>query len=601
MAMNINLPVRQNEMLRTQPMQPGMLNINGPPFLGAPQPGQQQQQPSHMGMLPTNPNSAAAMGGLLMPPGGSASHNYQLQMQQAQAQRQAYMPQRAHATPGMNAAMGPGPSHVNGLGPNQLPTVGFQNQMMQQNGVRRVQSQPGPLNQAGGSMGVGMHAGQMMPGAGGLNGMGGMGMPPQIRQMPQQQQVGQMRLPQQLGGPSGMPSDLQMGIPRAPGMTNGPSYSPHIARTPSQNQTMPNIPQPPTLPQSHPGGMQQPSFPGGMPLGQHMHGQQQQSLRSSPHPSQQGPPGGMQAGMQGGPGSQAAASNRPDAMFNFANQQPQPNVQPGVARMTPGGVQVGYNPNSAPPNQQHGQNPQLSDLQQSLTGGALGTPRTQSGQSLLVTPVQTFQAMSNESLQNSYPMHQQGAPGNVPPRPPSQQQRHFQMQQQQQQQQQQQAMQQHMAIHRSPRQPEHLAHQMQVQRPQSQPQVPQGHSPQRAGPSNTPRTQHSQLPPANMPNRTPHMAPAQPQGPVPPPKPPTPAQQVNIASRPQQGPPSITSQAAPGPNASLPSSGPPTTAPEAGSSNQPPTQPPPPAIYAQPQRQVPVSFVFLCSSFEVWS
>lgn len=532
-------------MLRSQPgMQPGILPMNGAQFLGSAQGGQQQTQPPHMAMLPTNSNAP-----MLMQANGNP--NFQLQIQQAQAQR-GYMPTGAHLRQRMNPTLGPGPSHA--LGSASLSGVNFPNPMMQQNNVRRVQSQPQPLNAAGG-LGGGMHSGQsMMQGVGGMNAMQGMTIPGQIRQMGQPQV---MRL---APGGGGMAQELPMTINRAQGMANGSNFPSHMARTPSQNQPMPNIPQPPTLPQTHPGGMQQSQFPGGMPL-QPMHGGQ---LVSSPHPPQNVPGGGMPTNMAGGSGVQASGNGRrmtPEAMFSFQHA----NMQSGVHRMAPGG-QMAFNVNSTPQTQPPGQN-QLGDMSQSLSGGAMGTPRVPSRQAHIPTPAQVISGIGNENASNSFHIPQQGTNGAAPPRPPSQQSRPlFQMPNQQQ------SMQPSIVAHRSPQQPNRMAQQMQPPRPQSQPprpqsqpQVQQGQSPQR-GASNTPRSQHTQLPPPVAPNRTPMIPAAQTQAPVPPPKPPTPAanagQQASITSRPPQAAPSVPLHPGTGPAA--PSTGLLTSAPEGG-------------------------------------
>ncbi|KAI0346946.1 hypothetical protein BDW22DRAFT_1425038 [Trametopsis cervina] len=573
-----------NLNLRTQ--QHMQLNMAGPPFLG-PQGPQSQPQPPHMAMMSGNPNPANPMTGLLMSSNGPANTNYQLQMQ---AQRRNYMQQGGHAPPGMNPALGPAPSHVNGLAPNQM---GFQNAIMQQNGTRRVLSQPNGLNQSGGSLGGGIPGQQIMQG---LNGMAGMTIPTQLRQqMPPQGQ--QMRPPPQIPGSGGIPSDMQMGLNRPGGMNGAPAF-PHLARAPSQ-PSIPNIPQPPSLPQTHAGGMQQP-FAANMSLAQSMHNQQSQALRSSPQTVQVGPPGSHSnpiPGPSGPPGNvnqqQMAHERMP---FNFPGSQMPPNMQPGVHRMAPGGVPMGYNTAPNTPGAQLGVNQSLGDMPPSLSGGNLGgqqrSTSRQGGGGLVATPVQAMDALNNmngESFSGPFNIH----PQNPPPRPLSQQQRQsFQMAgQQQQQQPQQQPMPPHMAAHRSPRQPD-MVQQMQMQRPGSQPQVASGPSPQRTAPSNTPRTMQSQLPQQSgmNPNRTPSLASAQLQGHPPPPKPPTPAtpaniQQVPIVTHPSQSPPTITSHSVqsvshPAPGPAPPESGPP-----------PPTHAPPHPPNLSPQRPQQPAFV----------
>jgi hypothetical protein len=436
-----------------------------------------------------------------------------------------------------------------------------------------------------------------------MNSMPGMGMPAQMRQPMQQGPPGsQMRLPQQhpiQGG--GLPSDMQMQMNRPGGMPGGPGFAPHIARAASQNPPMPNIPQPPSLPPSHPPGMQQPSFPAGMAMGgQQMHGQPPQQLGSSPHPVPQVPPAGMSNNMAGasgilGAGSQPRMPPDRERMYNFQNPQMQSNMQP---RMTPGNVPMGFGSASNTPNPQVGANQQMTEMQQPLGGGNLaGQQRSASrqGPGTFVTPAEMLNTMNGEAFPTQF-MHPQNPAGAAPPRPPSQQRMPYPMPPQQQpipqqqptqQQQPSHSLQPPMGVHRSPRQPD-MAHQM-MQRPGSQPPVASAPSPQRTGRTNTPRVLPSQLPQAggmNV-NRTPSLASAQPQGPpAPPPKPPTPAsanpstagaQQVPITSRPQQPPPTITSQAPQPPSGAGP------TPPEVGPSVPHSLQPPQP----QPQSLMP--------------
>ncbi|PSS31975.1 hypothetical protein PHLCEN_2v2217 [Hermanssonia centrifuga] len=517
--------------------------IPQPPAL--PSVPQQQGQPPHMALLSGHGNQTPAMNLL----GGSGqpnmvpNPNYQLQLQQAAAQRRGHNHPPGHAPPqGMNPGAIAGPPNINGIGHPQMSNMNFQSQMMPNGQIRRVPSQPLGMNQAGNHLGGmgGMHPGPQM-----LSGMGGMpalnaNQQAHFRNQQQQQQIRmQMQAQSQhqlSGGPGNMPSDLAM-VNRQPHPSGNVGFAQHAGRSSSAQHMVPGLSQP-QLPQSHPPNMQQPSFQNPLTL-QHQHQQQpsqqqqqqhqqsQQTLGMSPHPPHQLSGGVLPANMSNpNPGQQAAAMNRArmtpvqDQMFmNFQNPQMTPNMTPRV-QANSGGFQLSSS--STPPNQ-------ISDGSQSGPGG-MGTPGPTA---LMATPAQAFEQMNQGGENfNRFNMH---PPQNVPPpRPSSQQQRHpstYQIHQPLQH-----LQQPPMSLHRSPRQPDRPIQQTPVQRPPSQPQTAQRQSPQQAGPSRTPRPPQASLPGQTalgtrlptVPSQSMHGPPA---------KPPTPSVQgPSLAPRPPPGP-----------------------------------------------------------------
>ncbi|KAH9942987.1 LIM-domain binding protein-domain-containing protein [Epithele typhae] len=319
--------------------------MGAPSFLPQqPQQGQHQSQ-HNLSMLQNNQGANPGLGFNVMAQPGVSPAQYPLGMQQSGQPRRFLPP---HSNP-----PGAGPSHMGGM-PNQMQNMaGFpSNQMMPQQTLRRVQSQP--MSQPGAHI-PGMQPG-MMGGGMGMNGqqqMGGMrpGMQPgmtsmqmQMRQQQQQQQHQQHQQHQQQsqmqGG--GMGQDVGMPMNRMQG-ANPLAHT----RTASNPSMIPGMTQPPTHPQQH--GMQQGmphnSFVNPMSLPpqhqhQHQHQHPQGQMGSSPH----APPGQQQPSM-GGPipgnsmmpqGAGNRASMTPDnAMFNFSNAQMQPSLPQHVNRMVP--------------------------------------------------------------------------------------------------------------------------------------------------------------------------------------------------------------------------------------------------------------------------
>ncbi|KAL4241490.1 hypothetical protein ABKN59_000053 [Abortiporus biennis] len=478
-------------MLRQQgiPHMPqGMLMNNGP-FLppqqqqqSPPQGQQPQSQQQHMTLLQNNPTASNPNMGLLASAQtnpAAAAANYQLQMAQANQQRQN---QRGlFQQQGLNPQVAAGPSHVNGIPHPQLQAgMTFMNPP-----IRRVPSQPQGLNASGPHIG-GMHTGQPLVGA--VGGMAGMnlnpqGIPAHLRQQQQQQQMN-LRLQQQQQQQQHQPLQMQsgpmtsdiMGMNRQTHIPGAPGLPPHARSTSAQ--LMNPLSQQSAMSQSHPGGMQQPPLQQQGFLAHH----QQQSHIPQNHA------GGIPPNMTSSSSAPQLSANRtsrmtPDnTMFaNFQNHAMPQNMQHS-SRMPPNNAQFTYVPSSStPPNT-------MGDMSQAMSGPPMNAAGTRGG--LIATPAQAFEQI-NQSGADSYSAQFNMAPSqtSAPPRPPSQQHAShpgFVTSQTPQ-------SSQSLQVHHSPRPP-----QLPTQRPQSQPQVPnQGHSPQQAGPSRTPRSAQQPLPPNN--------------------------------------------------------------------------------------------------------
>lgn len=341
-------------------------------------------------------------------------------------------------------------------------------------GVRRVASQPQPLNQSSGHLG-------MQPGASGMNmGMNPQtSMPAQLRQVQQQQHQHQhqhqqmnMRLQQHQPSQSHIPPEIAMALRQG-----NANLSQSVARTASaQAQLLGNLTQPPTLTQAHAGGIQsshQNNFQNSIPLPlQH----QQPQISSSPRPgshSQTHTPSNMSMNNQGHPQN---TTNRnqitPDtAMFmNFQNP-PFSQTPHTTGRLPPNNAQFPFVPSSTSPSQ-HG------DIPQSISSGLGNSIGSGNRVGFHPTPAQQFEQMQQTSA--NYDSHFNISPpqSNIPPRPPS----HNNHQPPGPLPQQQQQSQQH----------DHMAHLS--QRPQSEPTTQPGMPQSQPDPSHTPRVSQPPLP-----------------------------------------------------------------------------------------------------------
>ncbi|KAJ8595051.1 hypothetical protein M405DRAFT_411591 [Rhizopogon salebrosus TDB-379] len=468
------------DMIRQQNMAQLSMSINNSPhFLpNQPQPAQQQSGPNHVAM--SNPNNLSM--GLLAagPPGQSTMPHpvsqFDLRRRQLQHQQHQHQQHQQAQNPQMNpsAAGSPAPSHMTSLPQHPLQGMSFPGNMMSQaannvHSVRRVTSHPQGLNQV--THVPGMHPGQ--PNMGALQTMNPQNnMPAHLRQASAQPMM--TRMP---GIPAGsMSPELSITLNRS----GNPVVPQNPMRTPSsQPQLMHSLGQPTGLPQ---GGTSTTMPPNGFPQPmQHSH-HPPSITSSSPRPT--GPPQGHPANMiMGTPGPSQTPGTRPmnpgDGVF-IGMQNPQFN--PGFG---PAGNRISTtNPSFTPFVPSSSQSDM--EMQQHMTDGI-----PNQGNRGFITPAQPFEHMSqpNDSVFNgSFNMPTQV---NGPPRPPS-----------------------HPtpAAHPSmpPRQPppphQHSPHQsdpmaghvqQQPPRPQSQPQGPPGRPSSQAGPSQTPRTVHSQLPPSN--------------------------------------------------------------------------------------------------------
>ncbi|KAF8841301.1 hypothetical protein BDN67DRAFT_967353 [Paxillus ammoniavirescens] len=475
--MNIRPPA---DMLRPQQSMPQLAQVpmNSPThFLPTPpQPGQQQQPPNHMGLMPhgTSPSMAMLGGGVQNAQTGLHATSARYQMRQS-AMQQGQNPQ-------MNAsAAAAGASHMAALGHNPLQSMAFPASMMQQgmNGVpvRRVQSHPQGLNQAAGHV-PGIHPAQQA-----LNGIN-MTMNQQVPLPTHLRQTAQQPMMSRIQGsmPGSMSPDLMGRQANATGVPQ------NTLRTPSaQAQIMSSLSQPSGIPQ---GGLQQsmsqnsfqPTVPGHP---HHTPSLTSSSPRPGGHPQQQHAAANM---MMGQPGPSQATGPRPmshgDSTFiGLQNHSFPSNMVPGSNRIPNTNPAFSF----APPVPQN----DGLEVSQSVGEGLPNTSNPSIRPSFQPTPAQHFeQLQQNDNFGAHFTLQSQGNPP-PPARPPSHPSSAHgssipsrQMQPPHQ---------------HSPRQSDQMAAhvQQQPQRPQSEPQGPPGRPPSQAGPSHTPRSSQPQLPPSS--------------------------------------------------------------------------------------------------------
>lgn len=434
-----------------------------------------------------NPPMSVLGGGSGGPQGPNPGLNQNQRMQQMQHQaHQRQLMQQAQAAQVINGTgVGTSGPHMGRGGPNQMGNMGFPGNMMQQAApqgnnpsVRRVQSQPQPLNQQA------MHQGQAGGGGGGSGGMMGMGGP-----NPQGGMPGHMRQAAQPGQGPQPPMQHMQSIPHEmlmrQGIPSGMQQPPPGGQrsTSAQAQLMQGFPQGPQP------GMQANNYP---PQQQHSH-----TTSPSPRPGQRSQPQTPANVNIPGQGQPQPNANRSQAdIFNF--QQPNGIFPPNSNRQN--NSQFPFVPSTSPPHPQGGEM------------GSLSNPPGSAGnrEPLFSTPAQQLQNGGDRSNSSQFNM----APPNIPQRPPSNQSQHPLLHQHQQPPQ-----------HSSPPQQDFLG-QMQ-QRPQSQPQGQPGRPPSSQA---TPRTAQQQLPGHG--GRMPPLSqpPGQSGGPQQP-------QGVPIAPRPPQQPP----------------------------------------------------------------
>ncbi|KAI6040700.1 LIM-domain binding protein-domain-containing protein [Pisolithus marmoratus] len=478
-------------MLRQQNMPP-MPPVTNSHFLPQQQqPRQQQQPPNHMNLMATANNPQMSLLG-----GGAQANPNPLPMSTQRYQ----MPQQNALQPGQNpqinpSAAPPGSAHMSTLG--SLPGMPIQPHLPP-NGiqVRRTQSHPQGLNQSGG------HVPTMIPSQQSLNGMN-------MPMNPQGPLSGPLRPPGQPNMMPRLPGHMQSMSPDMLGrQQNPPGASQAALRPGAQSQLMNSLAQP-SVQQS----MAQNAFQQSV-----SHPHHSSSLTSSPRPGvhpQQHPAANM---MMSAPGP-SQASGRPmghgeNAFVGISNQF-SANMIPGSARI-PNNSSFSFGP---PVGQNDGM-----EMSQSIGDGLSNAtnPPIRPG----FQPSQQFDQLQQTDNFGSHfniqsqgnapptrpPSHPSSVHGNPIPRsmqPPSQ---------------------------HSPRQSDPMTGhvQQQPQRPQSQPQGPPGRPPSQTGPSHTPRTSQSQLPPSavvptRMPSQTqPQASPLQQRQ--------SPSVQPTIAPRPPQGP-----------------------------------------------------------------
>lgn len=376
-----------------------------------------------------------------------------------QHQQQLMLQQAQHAQQTMNPAGGgaPGP-HMGAVGPNQMSNIGFNVNMMGQQStnnaqVRRVQSQPQPLNQAGGLMplgGDGMHHNQQGGSQMVMNPQNGM--PNHMRQQRMSNQGQGQGMTQGQGlVQSQMSPDVALAMRQQQGNQGFPQNGQRSNS--AQAHVMDRISQAPGVPQPHQPGVQTSHQPHHFPT------RQPQTTSPSPRPgtrSQPQTPSNMNMPNPGQP--QPSMSRPPQDLFNFQTQF-QPGVSSNIGR--PNGDQF-LVPSSSPPHPQ-------GDNSQPMTG--------LHNRGLFPTPAQQVQIIS-EVPGNHFGMPR--PPSNIPPRPPSNHNHHPSLPQHQQQ-----------PHHPSP-QPDFLAGH--PPRPQSQPQAIPGRPPSQPVLASTPRTPQAQLP-----------------------------------------------------------------------------------------------------------
>ncbi|KII95980.1 hypothetical protein PLICRDRAFT_234958 [Plicaturopsis crispa FD-325 SS-3] len=458
--------VRPDAMLRHQGMPPlsqNMLTMNSQQFMQSQQnhPQTQQFSPSHMnGLVPipsANPPMALIAG---QPQAITPAQRYQLQLNQAtDRKRQQVLLQQAQAAQGLNPSGGGGGAP--GQGPMQ--NMAFPSTMMpQQPGnpqLRRVASQPTPLNQSGaihpgqgGGMSMGMNPQTSMPAHLRQAHQQQQHLQQQQQQQQHQQQQLRMQQQQQQQMQGHMPPDMAIALghrqPMPLNMNRSASAQAHLVATMPQN-----------------------NFQNPMSL------VQQQAPSSSPRPggshSQPHTPSNIMTTPVPGHGSAGRPQMTPDnPMFmNFQNQQNQLQNY-NANRMPSGNNPQFFVPSSVSPN-----NPidGLSSLPDGMGNGGR--------QNFLSTPAQQMEQMrqGNEGFAPHYGMPPPHS--NAPPRPPSHNTQHppaplgSQPQQPHQ--------------HHSPHSSEHgIGHHRPPSQPQGQPVRPSS----QAGLSLTPRGMHAQLP-----------------------------------------------------------------------------------------------------------
>ena len=475
------MDIRPN-YLPSNPLQQSMLAINTPhlfPPQQQPPPSQLGQQqpssaPSHMGMLPNGATPNPPLGMLSSAQPSPASNNYQLQLQQANQQRRQQQIHQQALSQGLTTPNPAGPPHVNGIAHNALPMSFPSNPLLPQNTLRRVPSQP--LGQPPTSHLSGMHPNPPVVGA--MPTMGGMTMNPQgslpSQHVRPQQPIRMQQQPLPMQGPSHIAQDF---LTRQTHLQNNVGLPSNMVRAASAQSLLGGLAQPSTVSQSHPGmmppSMQNPPFQNAIPMS---HSPPSSQLASSPRaPNAQGnlssnlpPPG------PGTPAQSGANRSRmtPDNAMFFQNSQMAHSIAHSSTRHPTGGTQFAFAQPSTPPGQ-------LGNMSQPMVTGSIGTPSQQNRTALMATPAQAFERMN----QGGEPFH------SIPSRPPSQHapSPHFPLPHPQPQQPPQTPAH---SLHSSPQQPDH---QMQGQRPQSQPQVMQPQSP-RAAASRTPHTPQASLP-----------------------------------------------------------------------------------------------------------
>ncbi|KAH7888142.1 LIM-domain binding protein-domain-containing protein [Phlebopus sp. FC_14] len=463
-------------MIRQQSMpQLSQVQMNPPPhFLpGQQQPVQQQQPPNHVALMQNanNPPMGLLGGGAQNNANAlqaAARHQMSLDRRQQNAMQQGQNPQINASTAAANM------SHMASLGHTPLQAMGFSANMMQPgaNGVqvRRVQSHPQGINQSVGHV-PSMHPGQQV-----VNGVN-MAMNPQVNIPPHMRQAAQQPMMPRM--PASMPGSMSPDLMGRQGNAGGvPQNS---LRAPSA-QLMNSLSQPSGMPQ---GGLQQSipqnSFPQSVPHPHHTPSLTSSSPRPVGHP-QQHPAANM---MMGTPGSSQPASRTmshgDNAFMGIPNHQFPSNMVPGSNRIPNNNPSFPF----VPPIPQN----DALEMPQSMGEGPPNSSNSSVRPSFQPTPAQQFeQLQQNDNFGAQYVLPSQGNP--PPTRPPSHPgatahtnsiPRQIQPHQ------------------HSPHQSDPMAAhvQQQPQRPQSQPQGPPGRPPSQPGPSHTPRSSQSQLPPSS--------------------------------------------------------------------------------------------------------
>ncbi|KAI6099147.1 LIM-domain binding protein-domain-containing protein [Pisolithus sp. B1] len=480
---------------------PPMPSVSAPHFLPQQQqPRQQQQPPNHMNLMAhaNNPPMSLLGGGAQTNPNSLPMSSQRYQIPQQNTLQQGQNPQiNPSAAP-------PGSAHMSALGSlsgmpiqSHIPANGIQ--------VRRTQSHPQGLNQSVG------HVPTMIPSQQAINNMN-MAMNPQGSLSGQLRQPGQPPMMPRLQGP--IPGSMS---PDILGRQPNPSGVPQGSLRPgSQTQLMNSLAQPSNLQQA----VQQSNAQNAFQQSVH-HPHHSSSLTSSPRPGmhpQQHPSANMMMSAHG----PSQASGRP--MGHGENAFVGPSNPQLPASMMPGSTRIPNNSTTFPFGPPVPQNDSM-EMSQSIGDGlanAANPPQIRPGFQPASTQqfeqqADTFSSHFNIQSQGNAPptrppSHPSSVHGNSIPRsmqPPSQ---------------------------HSPRQSDPMTGhiQQQPQRPQSQPQGPPGRPPSQTGPSHTPRTSQSQLPPSalvptRMPSQTqPQASPLQQRQ--------SPSVQPPIAPRPPQGP-----------------------------------------------------------------